>query len=357
MPRRRTDTPETPVDYDRGSEQTSYHQRFSADPRLMKILIALLAGWLCAPYSPVLAQEWPTRPITLVVPFAPGGGTDSIARDIARGLADKLPQPVVVDNRGGDGGAIAAAAVARAPTDGLTLLFVTSTFVTHAAATPDLKYDVLKDFAPIAMLGRGPLLVVAANQLGVKTLQQLIALGRQKPGTLNYCSAGNGSINHLAGQMFSQKTALPMTHVPYRGSGPATLDLLAGRVQVFFATVPTILAHVKEGRVQLLAVTGKTRSTLFPDIPTVIESGIAGFEVSTWWGIVAPAGTPQAVITRLNALVGEVAMGAAVRNRLINEGATPFQGSPADFRAALSTEVDGWRAVIKSSGIGLEKGN
>ena len=307
--------------------------------------------------APAAAQDWPARAITLVVPFAAGGGTDSIARDIARGLADKLPQPVVVDNRGGDGGAIAAAAVARAPADGLTLLFVTSTFVTHAAATPDLKYDIQKDFAPVAMLGRGPLLVVAARQLGVKSLPQLLALGKQKPGSLNYCSAGNGSINHLAGEMFSQKTAMPMTHVPYRGSGPATLDLIAGRVQVFFATVPTILPHVKDGRVELLAVTGRTRSTLFPDVPTVIESGIAGFDVSTWWGLVAPAGTPSAIVERLNALVGEVAAAPAVRNRLINEGATPYRGSPTDFRNTLAAELDGWRAVIKSSGIKLEKGN
>jgi len=323
----------------------------------MKILAALLAAAFAWFQAPAAAQDWPARAITLVVPFAPGGGTDSIARDIARGLADKLPQPVVVDNRGGDGGAIAAAAVARAPADGLTLMFVTSTFVTHAAATPDLKYDVQKDFAPVALLGRGPLLVVAAKSLEVKTLQQLIALGRQKPGSLNYCSAGNGSINHLAGEMFRQKTAMPMTHVPYRGSGPATLDLIAGRVQVFFATVPTILPHVKEGRVELLAVTSRTRSTLFPDVPTVIESGVAGFDVSTWWGIVAPAGTPSAIVERLNALIGEVAAAPAVRNRLINEGATPYRGSPIDFRNTLAAELDGWRAVIKSSGIKLEKGN
>ena len=317
---------------------------------------ACAAAWvLCG--ACVQAQEFPSRPITLVVPFAAGGGTDSIARDIARGLTEKLPKPVVVDNRGGDGGAIAAAAVARAPADGLTLLFVTSTFVTHAAATTDLKYDIIKDFAPLAMLGRGPLLVVASKQLGVKTLAQLMTLGRQQPGTLNYCSAGNGSINHLAGEMFSQKAAIPMTHVPYRGSGPATLDLLAGRVQVFFATVPTILPHVKEGRVELLAVTGKTRSTLFPEVPTVIESGIAGFDVSTWWGIVAPAGTPPAIITRLNRLIGEVAAQPAVRNRLVGEGATPYQGSPSDFRNVLAAELDGWRAVIKSSGLQISKGH
>ncbi len=323
----------------------------------MKMLVALLACLPLALHVNLQAQEWPARAITLVVPFAAGGGTDSIARDIARGLTDRLPQPVVVDNRGGDGGAIAAAAASRAPADGLTLLFVTSTFATHAAATPDLKYDIQKDFAPVAMLGRGPLLVVATKSLGVKTLPQLIALGKQMPGALNYCSAGNGSINHLAGEMFSQKTAIPMTHVPYRGSGPATLDLIAGRVQVFFATVPTILPHVKEGRVELLAITARTRSPLFPDTPTVLESGIAGFDVSTWWGIVAPAGTPQAIITRLNALVGEVAGAPATRNRLINEGATPFSGSPNDFRLALAAELDGWRGVIKSAGIKLDKGN
>ena len=323
----------------------------------MKMLVALLASLLFAPHAKLQAQEWPARSITLVVPFAAGGGTDSIARDIARGLAERLPQPVVVDNRGGDGGAIAAAAVARAPADGLTLLFVTSTFATHAAATLDLKYDIQKDFAPIAMIGRGPLLVVAAKSIGVKTLQQLIALGKQKPGTLNYCSAGNGSINHLAGEMFSQKTAVAMTHVPYRGSGPAVLDLLAGRVQVFFATVPTILSHVKDGRVDLLAVTGRTRSTRFSETPTVIEAGIAGFDVSTWWGIVAPAGTPQGIVSRLNALLGAVAAAPAVRNRLINEGATPYSGSPNDFRLALAAELDGWRGVIKGAGLKLDIGN
>ena len=323
----------------------------------MNFLPAALAAAFSWPGAAVFSQDYPSRPITLVVPFAAGGGTDSIARDIARGLTDKLPQPVIIDNRGGDGGAIAAATVARAPADGLTLLFVTSTFVTHAATTPDPKYDILRDFAPIAMLGRGPLLVVAARSLGVKSLPQLIALGKQKPGSLNYCSAGNGSINHLAGEMFSQKTAIPMTHVPYRGSGPATLDLLAGRVQVFFASVPTILPHVKDGRVELLAVTGKTRSTLFPDVPTVIESGIAGFDVSTWWGMVAPAGTPPAIIARLNTLISEVAAQAAVRNRLINEGATPYQGSPSDFHQVLTAELEGWRAVIKSSGIRISKGN
>ena len=323
----------------------------------MKMLVALLASLLFAPHAKLRAQEWPARSITLVVPFAAGGGTDSIARDIARGLAERLPQPLVVDNRGGDGGAIAAAAVARAPADGLTLLIVTSTFVTHAAATPDLKYDIQKDFAPIAMIGRGPLLVVAAKSIGVKTLPQLIARGKQKPGMLNYCSAGNGSINHLAGEMFSQKTAIPMTHVPYRGSGPAVLDLLAGRVQVFFATVPTIGPHVKDGRIALLAVTGSTRSTLFPDTPTAIESGIVGFDISTWWGIVAPAGTPQAIIARLNTLVGEVAGAQVVRSRLVNEGATPFSGGPNDFRSALSAELASWRGVIKSSGIKLDEGN
>ena len=298
------------------------------------------------------SQEYPARPIALVVPFAPGGGTDSIARDFARELADKLGKPVVVDNRGGDGGAIAAAAIAKSPPDGHTLLFVTSTFVTHAAADPAAKYDVKRDFAPVAMIGRGPLMVVTTKALSAKSVRDLVTLAKAKPGELNFCSAGPGSINHLAGEMFAQRAGLTMTHVPYRGSGPAVADLLAGRTQVFFATVPTILPFVKDGRVDLIAVTGRVRSPLFADVPTVAESGYA-FDVSTWWGVVAPAGTSPAVITRLNSLIGEAAASAKVRGRLTSEGAEAINVGPAEFGRTLATELDSWRAVVKSSGIKL----
>lgn len=232
----------------------------------------------------VSAQTYPLRPITLVVPFAAGGGTDSIARDIAKTMADKLGQPVIVDNSGGGGGAIGANLVAKARADGYTLLFATSTFATNAAAEPNLPYDPAKDFVPVAMIGRGPLLAVASKQLGVKTIADLRVTGKTRPEGLNYCLAGIGSINHLSGELFRQQSGLQLTHIAYKGSGPATLDLLAGRIDLFFATMPTILSHVRQGKVQALAVTSAQRSPLFPDLPTMAEAGVPGFNITTrWW--------------------------------------------------------------------------
>lgn len=300
-----------------------------------------------------VAQDYPARAVTLAVPFAPGGGTDSLARDLARELGERLPGTVLVDNRGGDGGAIAAAAIAKAPADGHTLLFVTSTFVTHAAAEPGLHYDVVRDFAPVAMLGRGPLMLVTTRGLGPKRVADLIALAKNRPGALNYCSAGPGSINHLAGEYFAQRAGLSLTHVPYRGSGPAVVDLLAGRTQMFFATVPTILPFVKDGRVDLIAVTSRVRSPLYPDVPTVAESGL-DFEAGTWWGVVAPPGTPAALVARLNRLVTEAASAPRLRLRLAAEGAQLQTGSAAEFGRVIASELEQWRGVIRGAGLKLK---
>ena len=218
------------------------------------------------------AQTFPqNRPITIVVPFAPGGGTDIIARELASLLQQKLGQATVVDNRAGAGGVIAAQHVAKSKPDGHTLLFITSTFITSATSERTLPYDVLKDFTPIAFLGSGPLLVVVNRDLGITTIQQLIERTKTSPTPLNFVSSGPGSITHLAGELFLQRTGTKMTHIPYKGSGPATVDLISGQAQVFFATVPTILGHVKSNKVQLLAVTSKERSRLFPDTPTVMR--------------------------------------------------------------------------------------
>ena len=301
------------------------------------------------------AQGYPQpRPITLVVPFAAGGGTDSIARELAQYLQQKLGQPVVVENRGGGGSSIGAGQVAKARPDGHTLLFVTSTFVTSAATARSLPYDVLKDFTPIALLGRGPLLLVVNRDLGVSSVQQLIATAKQRPDALNFVSAGPGSINHLAGELFLQRTGVKMTHIPYKGSGPATLDLIGGQAQVFFATVPTILGQVRAGRVQLLATTGTVRSKLFPDTPTVGEAGVAQFEVSTWWGITGPAGVPENIVTTLNKLVNEATAGTALVKRFADEGAETFRGTPADFSRALKQELDNWRKVVRDANLKLD---
>ncbi|GAB3473744.1 tripartite tricarboxylate transporter substrate binding protein [Polaromonas eurypsychrophila] len=297
------------------------------------------------------SQNYPLKPITLIVPFAPGGGTDSIARDVGKALGEKLGQVVIIENKGGAGGSIGANAVAKAPADGYTLLFATSTFVTNAAAEATPSYNIEKDFSPIAMIGRGPLLVVASKEMGVKTIAQLRTAMAARPDGTNYCSSGNGSINHLSGELFRQKTQLAMTHVPYKGSGPATVDLLAGRIQLFFATVPTILPYVLDNRVELLAVTGAKRSPLFPSAPTMAEAGIKGFEISTWWGVLAPAKTPQSIIDKLNVAINEAAARDPMRSRLSHEGADAVSGSPADFRKALVAETVLWREVAKTAGL------
>ena len=312
--------------------------------RTRRTLLALAAG-LSLLSLQAQAQNFPSRPVTLVVPFAPGGGTDSIARDMAKVMSEQLGQPVIVENKGGAGGALGADYVAKARADGHTLLFATSTFATNAAVAAKLPYDPVKDFAPVAMIGRGPLLVVASRQLGATTLAQAIAAGKARPQGLNFCSAGEGSINHLSGEMFRQKTGLSMTHVPFKGSGPAAVELLAGRIDLFFATVPTILPHVREGKVPVLAVTSAKRSPLFPDVPTMAEAGVPGFEVGTWWGILAPANTPPAVVEKLNRIVNDAAAAEPVKGRLQGEGADALRLTPAGFGQELSRELAGWRAV------------
>ena len=297
------------------------------------------------------AAEFPTRPITLVVPFAAGGGTDSIAREIGKLMSDRLGQAVIVENRGGAGGAIGADLVAKAKPDGYTLLFATSTFATNAAISAQLPYDPINDFFPVAMIGRGPLLLVSSRQLNANTVSELIAIGKARPEGLSYCSAGEGSINHLAGELLRQRTGVPMTHIPFKGSGPATIELLAGRVDIFVATVPTILSHTKDGQLSVLAVTGAKRSPLFPNVPTMAQAGIPNFEVNTWWGVMAPAKTPQAIVDQLNKVINEAAASNMIKSRLQNESAEAIRTTPAGFKKELQQEINLWRSIVSSSNL------
>jgi tripartite-type tricarboxylate transporter receptor subunit TctC len=320
----------------------------------MKTLVAFaLAAVIAFPFN-APAQPYPQRPITFVVPFAPGGGSDSLGRELAKAMGERLGQTIVVDNRGGAGGAIAAAQVAQSRPDGYTLLMVTSTFVTVAATDRKLPYDILKDFTPIAMLGRGPLLLVVNNETGIKTVPQLIDAVKKKPDAFNYVSAGPGSINHLAGALFEQRTGARMTHIPYKGSGPATLDLIGGQAQVFFATVPTILGQVKGNKVALIAATSAKRSRLFPDLPTVQEAGVKDYAVETWWGIVGPPGMPADVVATLNKAINAAAASPELRKRFESEGAEQFAGTPDDLRRVLGDELEGWRRVVREGGLKLE---
>lgn len=300
------------------------------------------------------AQNYPKRPITIVVPYAAGGGTDNVARELAKLMSDKLGSPVIVDNRGGAGGAIGSKQVARADPDGYTLLFASSSFVTHAATETKASYDVNKDYAPIAVVGRGPLLVVAHKSVGAKTIPQLVAAAKAKPEGFSFCSSGPGTVLHLAGELFKQKTGANLTHVPYKGSGPAITDLLAGRTHVFFTTVPAVIQHVKAGNLALLAVTSAKRSPIFPDVPTVMEAGVANYNITTWWGLLAPAGTPEPIVAKLNALVNEVAANEPLKTRLVNEGAEPVRATPAEFKSMLNAELATWKDVAKASNIKME---
>lgn len=327
----------------------------TCNPRrsLLRTAITMAIALAIAPMTGQ-AQDYPKRPITLVVPFSAGGGTDSIARELARYLSEKLGQPVVVDNRGGSGGAIAAKTVARADPDGYTLLFVTSTFVTHAATDTRASYDVRKDFTPIAMIGRGPLMIVTTKGLGARNVAEFVEATKKKPEGLDFCSSGAGSVTHLAGELFIQKTGAKLTHVPYKGSGPATVDFLAGRTHAFFATFPTMLQYVKSGAVDIIATTGSARSSLFPNVQTVAEAGIPDFNITTWWGVVGPAGLPRPMVDRINALVNEASGKEPLKGRLVNEGAEAYSAAPDQFQAMLDSELAMWRSVVKTGNIKVE---
>lgn len=321
----------------------------------MKRILQGLTLALCAAGAAAQPAAYPQRPITMVVTFAAGGGTDALARDLAKQMQDRLGAAVVVDNRGGGGGVIGVDYAAQAPADGYTLLFATSTFVTRAATEPAGARDILKDFTPVAMVGRGPLLVTTSKDLGAANIQGLLALARAKPGSLNFCSPGAGSINHLAGELFDQRAGVSMTHVPYKGGAPAVVDLLGGQVQVFFSSVPNMLPHIKTDRVKLLAVTSRERSPQFPNTPTVAESGVPGYEVYTWWGVVARAGTPADIVARLNAAISQSVGGAAIQTRLQSEGAQPFKGSSSDFGGMLAAELAAWKKTVAIAGIKPER--
>lgn len=318
--------------------------------KLTHLAAAAAAALLTVPGA-AMAQDYPKRPITLVVPYAAGGGTDNVARALAQGMSEKLGQAVVVDNRGGGGGAIGSKLVAKADPDGYTLLFVSSSFVTHAATEATASYDVVKDFAPIGMIGRAPLIMVTHKSVGAKTVQELVAASKKNPGGINFASSGPGTVLHLAGELFKQRTGANMTHIAYKGSGPATADLLAGRTQLFFTTVPAMAQHVKTGAVDLLAVTGDERSPLFPNVPTIAETGVPKYNITTWWGVLAPAKTPAPIIAKLNKVVNDVASAQALKARLVSEGATPHTGTPAQFGTMLGTELALWREVAKSSNL------
>ena len=312
---------------------------------------AIAALTLCFIPGLLSAQTYPNKPVRMVVASAPGGGTDFVARVLSTRLTENLGQPTVIDNRGGAGGTIGTDIVAKAPPDGYTLLMVFINFSIHPSLYQKLPYDPVKDFAPVSTLATTPLILVVNPQVPAKSVKELIALGKAPGSRLNYAAPGVGSLGHLAGELFKNMTGVNMAHVAYKGGGPSITALIGGEVQAYFATMPAALAQVKAGRLRALAVTSAKRAAAEPNIPTIAESGVSGYDVTGWFGVMAPARTPKAIVTRLNQEFVKALGSPDVKERLSAEGLDPVSSTPEEFAATIKSDIAKWGKVVKESGI------
>ncbi len=301
------------------------------------------------------AQEFPTRAITLIVPYSAGGGNDAMARVVADTMGTTLGQQIVIENRGGAGGSIATRQVARAAPDGYTLgLGGTGTLAIDPTLYPNVGYDPRKDFAPVGLIATSALIVLINPSIPAKTLPEFIALARTQPGKINYASAGSGSGIHLGTELLAYMAGIKMVHIPYKGSAPALTDLIGGHVALYFSSLPPAIGLVRDGKVRALAVTGPRRSATFPDIPTVAEAALPGFEAVLHYGIVAPAGTPRQVIDRLNAALRTALAVPAVQARIETDGAEIFPSTPEQYAADIDREETKWSEIVRRSGAKAE---
>ena len=315
--------------------------------RVAAVAAAILSGIAAAK-----AADYPTHPITLVVPYAAGGGNDVIARIVAEKMSASLGQTVVIENRGGAGGTIATRQVAKAEPDGYTLLIATSSLAINPSLYPNAGYDPRKDFAPIGLIASSSNVVLVNPSVPARSITELIALAKQQDGKLTFASTGTGSSVHLAAELFAGMAGVKLNHVPYKGSGPALNDLLGGHVALMFSTMASAAGLVRDGsKVRALAVTGAARSALFPDLPTVAEAGLAGYEAVLHYGIVAPAVTPRPVVEKLNAALNAVLSNDEVKKRLAVEGAEALPASPDEYAADIAREETKWSEIIRKAGV------
>jgi tripartite-type tricarboxylate transporter receptor subunit TctC len=299
-------------------------------------------------------DTYPSRPIRIVVAFTAGGTTDIIARLVGKKMTDAWGQPVLIDNRPGAGGNLGSNIVAKAPPDGYTLLVGSvGPLAVNATLYPNMPYDNLKDFAPICLVAEVPNMLVVHPSVPVHSVQDLVDLARAKPGTLNYGSTDNGTTGHLSGELLNEQAKIDLVHIPYRGATAVT-DLLGGQIQLMFATIPSVIQHVKAGSLRAIAVTSSRRSAALPDIPTVAESGYPGFEASSWYGFVAPAGTPDPIIRKLHALIAGIVGTPDINDQLSSQGADPVGNPPDEFRRYMQRETEKWGKVVKASGVRLD---
>jgi tripartite-type tricarboxylate transporter receptor subunit TctC len=321
--------------------------------RLLSVLSALVA--LAGPCGTAHAADYPTRPVTLIVAFTPGGPSDVLARILGRKLEQSLSQPFVIENRPGAGGNIAAELGARAAPDGYTLLMGNNSILaTNASLYKKIGYDAEKDFAPISLIGSQANILVVNPAVPARSLAELIALAKAQPGQLNFASSGYGAAAHLAGELFKARAGIDIVHVAYKGAAPALQDVIAGHVQMMFATAASVVGHIRDGLVRPLAVTTPRRTAVLPDVPTVAELGIAGFDATTWHGLVAPAGTPREIVDTLHRATVTALAEPEVRRALGDLGVDIAGSSPAEFAATIKAEIPKWSAVVKSAGARLD---
>jgi tripartite-type tricarboxylate transporter receptor subunit TctC len=322
--------------------------------RSRKAALAAIAAASFAFHAPAFAQGaagFPSKQILFIVTSPPGGSNDTFARAIGKKLADSLGKPVIVENRPGATGSIGEGFVAKSAPDGHTIVMISSTFTTKSAIATNLPFDPAKAFTPVAMVGKGPMLLAVSPATPVKTPEEFFALAKSKPGRLNYATSGTGSINHFATELLSEAAGIKMTHVPYKGMGPATSDLMAGHVDVLIASAPSMLAQVKGGKVKGVGVTTAQASPIAPGLPPLAGAGAPGYNVELWWGILAPAGTPKEVVAKLNAEVNKALATTEMKDFLAREGAEAAPTTPEAFAELVRADIERWKKVAKAADI------
>lgn len=315
---------------------------------ILLVTAGLLASGACLAQG---AAGYPVRPVRLVIPFAPGGTNDVIGRIVADKLSGRLGQPVVADNRGGANSIVGSEIVALANPDGHTLVIVAAGFAVNPSLVKKLPYDSVRDFAPVGLVGGGPYLMVVHPGVPAKSVSEFVAWVKSRPGQVNYASVGVGSPPHLAAELLKSSAAIDMQHVPYKGGGAVLPDLLAGRVSLFFGSISTLGSHVQANRLRAIAVTTARRSPALPAVPTFAESGVGGYEVNGWYGLLAPGKTPRAIVSRLNSELRQVLNDADTRKQFALRGMDPLPGTAAEFAALIRSEIAKWAKVVKSAGI------
>lgn len=322
--------------------------------RTLRLAAAGLVAALAAAPSTLLAQAYPGKPVTIVVPFPPGGATDILARMLGQKLSESLKQPFLVDNKAGATGAIGLNHVARSPADGYTLILATASSLGTNPAVSKVPFDPVKDFTPIGLLASEPMGLAVHPSVPANNVQELIALARSKPGALNMASFGNGSVSHLSGELFSSLAGIKMTHVPYKGAAPATADLIAGQVSLMFNSISVFVGPAKSGKLRMIATAGAARTPGLPDLPTVAESGVPGFEASTWHAILGPAGLAPEVVSTLSREFGRALKLPDVQAKLAGMSLEPQTAEPAPLAATLQRDVAKWKKIVAEAGIKVE---